>query len=81
MFGTAIPWSCLTMRTRRTTPPTAQGHVIPAAQGLGGTATDCTLCGAGVPEPVSILRNGLQFECIGCAACIDACDSVMDKMG
>jgi polyferredoxin len=27
------------------------------------------------------IRNGLQMECIGCAACIDACDGVMDKMG
>jgi len=27
------------------------------------------------------IRNGLQNECIGCAACIDVCDSVMDKMG
>jgi len=26
------------------------------------------------------IRNGLQNECIGCAACIDACDQVMDKM-
>ena len=25
------------------------------------------------------IRNGLQYECIACAACIDACDSVMDK--
>ncbi|HMV64888.1 MAG TPA: FixG Ig-like domain-containing protein, partial [Rhodocyclaceae bacterium] len=27
------------------------------------------------------IRKGLQYECIGCAACIDACDTVMDKMG
>ena len=27
------------------------------------------------------IRNGLQYECIGCAACIDACDWVMDKAG
>ena len=26
------------------------------------------------------IRNGLQYECIGCAACIDACDGIMDKM-
>ena len=26
------------------------------------------------------IRKGLQYECIGCAACIDACDEVMDKM-
>jgi len=27
------------------------------------------------------IRNGLQYECIGCAACIDGCDQIMDKMG
>lgn len=27
------------------------------------------------------IRDGLQMACIGCAACIDACDGVMDKMG
>ncbi len=27
------------------------------------------------------IRNGLQYECIGCALCIDACDQVMDKVG
>jgi cytochrome c oxidase accessory protein FixG len=27
------------------------------------------------------IRNGLQYECIGCAACIDACDHVMEKAG
>ncbi|CAM5198893.1 cytochrome c oxidase accessory protein CcoG [Oligella ureolytica] len=26
------------------------------------------------------IRNGLQYMCIGCGACIDACDDVMDKM-
>jgi cytochrome c oxidase accessory protein FixG len=26
------------------------------------------------------IRKGLQYECIACAACIDACDSVMDRM-
>ena len=26
------------------------------------------------------IRKGLQYECIGCAACIDVCDGVMDKM-
>ena len=35
---------------------------------------------AGVPTGIDI-RDGLQMECIGCAACIDACDSIMDKMG
>ena len=27
------------------------------------------------------IRNGLQYECIACGACIDACDQVMEKMG
>jgi cytochrome c oxidase accessory protein FixG len=27
------------------------------------------------------IRNGLQYECIGCAACIDGCNQVMEKMG
>jgi cytochrome c oxidase accessory protein FixG len=27
------------------------------------------------------IRQGLQYECIGCAACIDACNSVMTKIG
>jgi polyferredoxin len=27
------------------------------------------------------IRKGLQYECIGCAACVDACDSVMDRIG
>jgi polyferredoxin len=26
------------------------------------------------------IRNGLQYECIGCAACVDVCDGIMDKM-
>jgi polyferredoxin len=28
-----------------------------------------------------IYDNGLQIGCIACAACVDVCDSVMDKMG
>ncbi|MDZ7809743.1 MAG: 4Fe-4S dicluster domain-containing protein [Arhodomonas sp.] len=27
------------------------------------------------------IRDGLQYECIACGACIDACDQVMDRMG
>jgi cytochrome c oxidase accessory protein FixG len=27
------------------------------------------------------IRNGLQHECISCAACIDVCNDVMDKVG
>ena len=49
------------------------------AQGLGD-CTDCTLCVQVCPTGIDI-RDGLQMACIGCAACIDACDGVMDKMG
>jgi len=41
---------------------------------------DCTLCVQVCPTGIDI-RNGLQYECIGCAACIDVCDQVMDKVG
>ena len=27
------------------------------------------------------IRNGLQYECIACAACVDSCNEVMGKMG
>jgi len=27
------------------------------------------------------IRNGIQMECVNCTACIDACDTVMDKVG
>jgi cytochrome c oxidase accessory protein FixG len=51
----------------------------PQALGLG-SCVDCTLCVQVCPTGIDI-RNGLQYECIGCAACIDACDGVMAKMG
>ena len=44
-----------------------------------GDRIDCTLCVQACPTGIDI-RHGLQYECIACAACIDACDSVMDKM-
>lgn len=48
-------------------------------QGLGD-CIDCTLCVQVCPTGIDI-RNGLQFQCIGCAACVDACDDIMGKMG
>jgi cytochrome c oxidase accessory protein FixG len=41
---------------------------------------DCSICVQVCPTGIDI-RDGLQYECIGCAACIDGCDQVMDKMG
>lgn len=49
------------------------------AAGLGD-CVDCTICVQVCPVGIDI-RKGLQYECIGCAACIDGCDQVMDKMG
>jgi len=51
----------------------------PKALGLGD-CIDCTLCVQVCPTGIDI-RNGLQYECIGCGACADVCDEVMEKMG
>jgi cytochrome c oxidase accessory protein FixG len=44
-----------------------------------GACVDCDACVQVCPTGIDI-RNGLQYECIACASCIDACDAVMDKM-
>jgi cytochrome c oxidase accessory protein FixG len=44
-----------------------------------GDCVDCGMCVAVCPTGIDI-RDGLQFECIGCAQCIDACDEVMRKI-
>ena len=45
-----------------------------------GDCIDCTVCVQVCPTGIDI-RDGLQLNCIGCGACADACDSIMDKMG
>ena len=45
-----------------------------------GDCVDCGICVQVCPTGIDI-RNGLQYECIGCAACIDGCDQVMQKVG
>ena len=50
----------------------------PKALGLGD-CVDCGICVQVCPTGIDI-REGLQYECIGCAACIDGCDQVMQKM-
>ncbi len=49
------------------------------AMGLGD-CVDCNICVQVCPTGIDI-RDGEQYECIGCAACIDGCNQVMDKMG
>jgi cytochrome c oxidase accessory protein FixG len=45
-----------------------------------GACIDCRRCVQVCPTGIDI-RNGLQLECIGCAACVDACDDIMVKVG
>ncbi|MFN0173811.1 MAG: cytochrome c oxidase accessory protein CcoG [Saprospiraceae bacterium] len=44
-----------------------------------GDCIDCNLCVAVCPTGIDI-RNGTQLECTNCTACIDACDSIMQKI-
>ena len=45
-----------------------------------GDCVTCNRCVQVCPTGIDI-RNGLQLECIGCAACIDACNEIMVKVG
>lgn len=44
-----------------------------------GDCVDCHKCVQVCPTGIDI-RNGVQMECVGCTACIDACDEVMRKL-
>jgi cytochrome c oxidase accessory protein FixG len=61
--------------------PRSHGSKKAAAAGLAvGDCIDCNACVAVCPTGIDI-RDGQQMECITCALCIDACDSVMEKIG
>ncbi|WP_435531744.1 cytochrome c oxidase accessory protein CcoG [Stagnihabitans tardus] len=45
-----------------------------------GDCIDCMACVNVCPMGIDI-RNGQQLACITCGLCIDACDSMMDKIG
>ncbi|MEM7622824.1 MAG: 4Fe-4S dicluster domain-containing protein [Planctomycetota bacterium] len=45
-----------------------------------GDCVGCNKCVQVCPSGIDI-RDGLQLECIHCAACIDACNGVMEKLG
>jgi cytochrome c oxidase accessory protein FixG len=56
-------------------------RAAPRDRKSGGTFGDCVDCSACVivcPAGIDI-RKGLQLECIACAQCADACDTVMRK--
>jgi cytochrome c oxidase accessory protein FixG len=44
-----------------------------------GDCIDCMQCVKVCPTGIDI-RNGTQMECVGCTACIDACDHMMSKV-
>ncbi len=44
-----------------------------------GDCVNCSLCVQVCPTGIDI-RDGLQYQCIGCAHCIDACNQVMSKL-
>jgi cytochrome c oxidase accessory protein FixG len=45
-----------------------------------GDCIDCFQCVKVCPTGIDI-RNGTQMECVGCTACIDACNHMMEKAG
>ena len=45
-----------------------------------GDCIDCFQCVKVCPTAIDI-RNGTQMECVGCTACIDACNHMMEKTG
>jgi len=59
------------------------GGTLAELRALGehvGDCVDCYQCVAVCPTGIDI-RNGPQLECIQCGLCIDACDTVMKKIG
>lgn len=55
--------------------PRAKGKPRPGV----GDCIDCNACVAACPTGIDI-RHGLQLECVACAQCADACDSIMEKI-
>ena len=70
----------ITYDAGRGDPRGARGRSAGRASNGLGDCIDCTWCVQVCPTGIDI-RQGLQNECIACGACIDACDSVMDRVG
>jgi cytochrome c oxidase accessory protein FixG len=56
-----------------------QKSAVRRQAGLGDCVA-CNQCVAVCPTGIDI-RNGTQMECVHCTACMDACDTVMTKIG
>jgi cytochrome c oxidase accessory protein FixG len=57
-----------------------RGKGLPQPGEPRGDCVDCLRCVHVCPTGIDI-RQGLQMECVGCTACIDACDDVMTRLG
>ena len=57
-----------------------RGQSVQATSSGQGDCIDCFQCVQVCPTGVDI-RKGQQIGCITCGLCIDACDSVMEKVG
>ena len=57
-----------------------EGKKLKAAGEAVGDCVDCYQCVAVCPTGTDI-RQGSQLSCIQCGLCIDACDSIMSKLG
>jgi cytochrome c oxidase accessory protein FixG len=56
-----------------------EGSLFLAYDKARGDCIECMKCVKVCPTGIDV-RNGLQFECIACTACADACDDVMEKI-
>ncbi|WP_119269533.1 cytochrome c oxidase accessory protein CcoG [Taklimakanibacter deserti] len=70
----------VTYNAWRGEPRSAHRKKLLAEGKSAGDCVDCNACVAVCPMGIDI-RDGQQLACITCALCIDACDSVMDKIG
>jgi cytochrome c oxidase accessory protein FixG len=52
---------------------------VVGGRGGAGHCIDCGACVLACPTGIDI-RDGLQMECVHCTQCIDACDSIMDRV-
>ena len=60
----------------------AKKAAAPRSRGKAGRETASTAISASTVCPIGIdIREGPNFACINCGLCVDACDSVMSKLG
>src|SRR6266542_68510 len=66
--------------TATASPPKLQRRRKTPGHHESGDCIDCFRCVTVCPTGIDI-RNGIQMECVGCTACIDACNDVMRRIG